>query len=184
MDHTETIVNLAKPVRKGLFRLIFSRFFIFALLIILQIGIAVTVYLRFQEKLPTLLAIQWIFVFVMIVYLFNSGMDSSAKLTWMLFMSFLPIPGAVFLWWTQSNFGHRMEKKMVAAKIQESRGFLEQPENVLQEIYPLLPPEDRELVSARIALQKANAREWRDVVNTFFHRLSGMDDLKHRKIYD
>ena len=57
-------------------------------------------------------------------------------------------------------------------------------ENVLQELYPLLPPEDRELVSARIALQKANAREWRDVVNTFFHRLSGMDDLKHRKIYD
>ena len=134
MDHSETIVNLAKPVRKGLFKLIFSRFFIFALLIILQIGIVVTVYLQFQEKLPTLLAIQWIFVFVMIVYLFNSGMDSSAKLTWMLFMSFLPIPGAVFLWWTQSNFGHRMEKKMVAAKIQESRGFLEQPENVLQEI--------------------------------------------------
>lgn len=61
---------------------------------------------------------------------------------------------------------------------------VEAMENVLQELYPLLPPEDRELVSARIALQKANAREWRDVVNTFFHRLSGMDDLKHRKIYD
>ena len=32
--------------------------------------------------------------------------------------------------------------------------------------------------------QRLNAREWRDVTNTFFHRLSGVPDARGRKIYD
>lgn len=47
-----------------------------------------------------------------------------------------------------------------------------------------LPEPDRAEAARRMALQIKNAREWRDVVNTFFHRLSGVDDEKGRKIYD
>lgn len=47
-----------------------------------------------------------------------------------------------------------------------------------------LPERDRPLVEERMQKQVANAREWRDVVNTFFHRLSGIPDDKGRKIYD
>ena len=46
-----------------------------------------------------------------------------------------------------------------------------------------LPEPDRAEALRRMALQKANAREWRDVINTYFHRLSGIDDEKGRKIY-
>ena len=61
---------------------------------------------------------------------------------------------------------------------------VEAMEQDLYQLAPLLPPEDREQVCSRIILQKANAREWRDVVNTFFHRLSGIEDVHNRKIYD
>lgn len=47
-----------------------------------------------------------------------------------------------------------------------------------------LPEPDRSEATARMALQIKNAREWRDVVNTFFHRLSGAEDAGGRKIYD
>ena len=47
-----------------------------------------------------------------------------------------------------------------------------------------LPEPDRTEAAERMARQLANAREWRDVVNTFFHRLSGVDDARGRKIYD
>ncbi len=47
-----------------------------------------------------------------------------------------------------------------------------------------LPEPDRSEALERMALQIKNAREWRDVINTFFHRLSGIDDEKGRKIYD
>ncbi len=54
----------------------------------------------------------------------------------------------------------------------------------LCQIAPSLPEDDSRVCLDRMEKQKLNAREWRDVVNTFFHRLSGADDAKGRKIYD
>ena len=134
MDNEERIVSLAKPVRKGFLRLIFSRFFLFAILLVLQVAIVVMAYLQFREKLPFLMNVQWAFAFIMIILLFNSRMDSSAKLTWMLVIAMIPIPGAVMLWWTQANIGHRMETEMVRRQIDNTRNMLIQPENVIHEI--------------------------------------------------
>ena len=130
----DNIVALAKPVRKGILKLVFSRFFIFAILLALQVAILVMAYLQFSEKLPILMNIQWLFSFIMIIYLFNCSMDSSAKLTWMLVIAMLPIPGTIMLWWTQSNFGHRLETKMVKEQIEATSNKLKQPENVIREI--------------------------------------------------
>jgi len=47
-----------------------------------------------------------------------------------------------------------------------------------------LPEPDRSEASRRMEMQLQNAREWRDVVNTFFRRLSGIGDEKGRKIFD
>ena len=47
-----------------------------------------------------------------------------------------------------------------------------------------LPEPDRSEAMQRMALQIKNAREWRDVTNTFFHRLSGVDDARGRKIFE
>ncbi len=47
-----------------------------------------------------------------------------------------------------------------------------------------LPEQDRAAVEERMERQLLNAREWRDVINTFFRRLSGVPDEKGRKIYD
>jgi len=47
-----------------------------------------------------------------------------------------------------------------------------------------LPEPDRSVAAERMARQIKNAREWRDVTNTFFYRLSGTPDAKGRKIYD
>ena len=134
MNSEERIVSLAKPVRKGLLRLLFSRFFVFGILLVLQVGLLVMVYLQFREKLPVLLNLQWVFSFVMIVFLFNTSMDSSAKLTWMLIISILSFAGAAMLLWTQLNVGHRMETEIVKKQIENTRTLLSQPENVVKEI--------------------------------------------------
>ena len=47
-----------------------------------------------------------------------------------------------------------------------------------------LPEKDMRQIAERMDMQLANAREWRDVTNTFFHRLSGVQDQHGRKIYD
>lgn len=134
MDTEERVVSLAKPVKKGIGRLLFSRFFIIALLLILQVGLMVVVYVRFTEHLPVLLHLQWIFTFAMIIYLFNSSMDSSAKLTWMLLISVLPIAGAFMLLWTQMNFGHKRTAELVGRQISDTKEMIDQPQDVVREI--------------------------------------------------
>ena len=46
-----------------------------------------------------------------------------------------------------------------------------------------LPEADKALVMERMARQKKNAREWRDVINSFFYRFSGVEDAKGRSLY-
>ena len=134
MNNEENIVRLAKPVRKGLLRLVFSRFFVIALLLVLQVLILFAAYGYFTDKLPILINLLRLFTLAMVIYLFNCEMDSSAKLTWMFIIAVLPLLGAAFLLFTQSNIGHRMEKKLVNLQIENSKEFLNQPENVLEKL--------------------------------------------------
>lgn len=55
----------------------------------------------------------------------------------------------------------------------------------MEEILKSLPldAEVKDEAVRRMEMQKNNAREWRDVINTFFRRLSGIDDEKGRRIY-
>ena len=128
------VARLAKPVRKGILKLVFSRFLIIGLLLVLEAVLMIGIYLWFKEKLPIFLYAQWIFAFVMVIYLYNNHMDSSAKLTWMLIISFVPVVGALLLLYTQSNFGHRVITKLAAAEVENTRSALSQPENVLREL--------------------------------------------------
>ncbi|MBR6839741.1 MAG: cardiolipin synthase [Oscillospiraceae bacterium] len=134
MEIKENVVRLAKPVKKGLLRLVFSRFGLIALLLILQIAILISAYGYFTKALPVLVVLMRLFSLAMVIYLFNCSMDPSAKLTWMLIIAVLPLAGAVFLLFTQSNVGHRMERVLVENQINESRELLEQPENVLEAV--------------------------------------------------
>ena len=54
---------------------------------------------------------------------------------------------------------------------------------VWESIKPLLPESAYRSVAARLRRQLANAREWRDVINTYFYRKSGIPDEKGRVIY-
>ncbi len=55
----------------------------------------------------------------------------------------------------------------------------------MSEVIALLPfPEpDRSEILLRMEKQLRDAKEWCDIVNTFFHRLSGVEDAQGRKIY-
>ena len=46
------------------------------------------------------------------------------------------------------------------------------------------PEPDRSVILSRMSKQLHNAKEWRDVINTFFYRLSGIKDGHGRVIFD
>ena len=96
MEQEERVVRLAKPLKKGLLHLIFSRFFVIILLLVLQILILIAAYGFFADKLPILINLLRLLSLIMVIYLFNCNMDSSAKLTWMFIIAILPLAGAAF----------------------------------------------------------------------------------------
>ena len=46
-----------------------------------------------------------------------------------------------------------------------------------------VPEPDKTVISRRMEMQLHNAKEWCDIINTFFHRLSGVADAHGRTIY-
>ncbi len=134
MENEEQIVRLARPQKKGILRLVFSRFFLIFLLFVIETGLLVGVYLAFAGKFPNLIYILRLFSLVMVIYLFNCSMDSSAKLTWMLIISIFPLVGTGFLLFTQTNLGHRMECRLIREQIEASRTLLSQPQHVISEL--------------------------------------------------
>ena len=47
----------------------------------------------------------------------------------------------------------------------------------------LIPEKEYTRIMERFAMQLASAKEWRDRINTYYCRMSGIGDAKHRKIY-
>lgn len=133
-DSDEDLVRLASPRAKGLLGLVFSRFFLIAVLLILQIAIIASLIVMFDEKLGSATTIHFIFAIVMAFYLFNKEMDSSAKMTWLFIIAMLPVGGPLFFIYTQSNIGHNKLKSAVNSSIDESKDRIPQDESVLEEI--------------------------------------------------
>ena len=46
-----------------------------------------------------------------------------------------------------------------------------------------LPSPARKEAAERMQKQLRNAREWCDIINTYFHRMSGVEDAKGRELY-
>ena len=130
----DNILRLAKPAKKGLLHLIFSRFFVILILLLVQLILVVAVYGWLRELLPWFNALLVLLIFAGVVYLFSCGMDSSAKLTWMFIISVMPITGAALLAFTQMNIGNRKVRKRVEEQIHHTMNALEQPERVLEKL--------------------------------------------------
>ena len=120
------IFRLAKPRRKGILGLIFSRFFLIVLLILIELAVMVLPIVLIHDYLNHFYFGIAVFTLVMLIYLFNSSMDSTAKLTWMLIISVLQVGGALMLLFIQKNTGHRREKERSEKLIADTKDAIPQ----------------------------------------------------------
>ena len=127
--HGHKVMMLTGGKKKGILRILFSRFFLMALLLVLQIGIGITIYMFFDENIKMIHIFDGALILVMLLYLFNSEMDSSAKLTWMFIISLFPVVGSLFLAYTQSNIGNRKLTEKVSRSIENTMDDLPQDES-------------------------------------------------------
>ena len=134
MSEINNVTRLAKPKRKGLLSLVFSRFFIIVLLILVELLVVLLPLFVLEGLFSHFIAFLGIFTFIMLVYLFNSKMDSTAKLTWMFIIALFQVAGALMLLFTQTNAGHRLICERTAKMIEDTKTTIPQDPVVLQKL--------------------------------------------------
>ncbi|MDE6670751.1 MAG: cardiolipin synthase [Ruminococcus sp.] len=130
----EKIIKLLPKRKKGLLKIVFSRTLIIGLLIAFQVFMIVAIYVWFMEFFPPLVFLQGMFSVGMIIYLFNSDMDSSGKLTWLFIIAMFPIPGTILLWFTKRDIGNYALRERVTHLVGETKDKLRQDNNVINNI--------------------------------------------------
>lgn len=127
-------MSLIKKGKKGLLSIVFSRFWIMSILVIIQFVVLVGSVWWFDDYRPQYDIINNIFVVIMILYLLNHPMNSNAKITWLVLIMLFPVFGALFFWFTQTELGHRVERARLAQIISSTKTSIPQKEEVLEKI--------------------------------------------------
>lgn len=103
-------IRLLKKGKRGIARIIFSRIGLFLTLMLLQVLFLVGIYYWFRELRPHIYSIMVLFSVIMVLYLLNSRLDPTAKITWLVIMILAPVFGALLYWYIQRDIGHRALK--------------------------------------------------------------------------
>lgn len=132
-------LRLLKKGQKGIVHAIFSRFGLVLLLMLLQVGVLWSVFRWFGGLLPHYFGGSVAMSAFMVVYILNSEMDNSAKITWMVTIAILPVVGVPLFFYVKSNIGHNALKKRVTHLTEEARGLQPQPLAAAQELAEARP---------------------------------------------
>lgn len=129
-----TGIRLLKKGQKGLHYAVFSRMGIVILLFLIQLLFLFGFFQKFEEYIPHFLGGSALFIAAMVLYLINSRMDPSAKITWLIIIMVFPVFGALLLLYTQTDMGHRAIKKRLKSLMDQTKDSLPQSEKVLEAV--------------------------------------------------
>ena len=104
-------LRLLKKGQKGIVHAIFSRFGLVLVLLLLQVGLLFSIFRWFGNMLPHYFGGSVAVTAAMVIYLLNSKMDNSAKITWMVVVAILPVVGMPLFFYIKSNAGHNLLRK-------------------------------------------------------------------------
>ncbi len=119
-------LSLLKKGQKGFFHFIFSRLGLILILLALQVFLLFGVFFWFREIIPYFWGGTTLFTVGMVLYLLNSPMDPSAKITWLVVIMLLPVFGVLFFWYTKSDLGYRAERFRMRQLLASTREQLSQ----------------------------------------------------------
>ena len=114
-------LTLLKKGQKGIIHAIFSRMGLVLVLLIAQFLFIFSIFRWFENFLPHVLGGTVLFTVVMVLYLLNSKMNPTAKITWLIVIMLMPVFGALLYWYTQSDVGHRALKMRLGQLIHDTK---------------------------------------------------------------
>ena len=95
-------LNLLKKGKQGLVHALIGRVGLLILSILIQAAVLFGLFSWFEDTIPIYLGGSVVFTISILLYLVNSTMDPSAKITWLIIIMVLPVFGCLFYLWTHS----------------------------------------------------------------------------------
>lgn len=131
-------ITLASKWRKGFFPILFSRLGLVLIMLLIQILMMSTIWYFFGQILGRyFIGGQTLFELIVLIFLFNSPMDSSAKLSWTLLIAVMPLFGTLFYVWTNVEMGHRTIKRKLNVIAEETKQYMIQSESAVKKLKSL-----------------------------------------------
>ena len=130
----DTGLFLLEKRKKSFLRVLFGRNALLIFSLLLQAAILLAICFWFEDRIPLYLGGSALFTVLVLLILVNSSMDPTAKITWLLIISVLPVFGCIFYVWTQSEWGRRTLKALVARSEALSHHLIAQEPKVLEKL--------------------------------------------------
>ena len=132
-------LRLLRKGQKGVIHAIFSRFGLVLILLLLQVGLLFSIFRWFGNLWPHYFGGSVVVTSAMVIYLLNSKMDNSAKITWMVVVAIAPVVGIPMFFYVRSNFGHNILRKRLLELEDQLRGWLPQSQKAVEQLKALEP---------------------------------------------
>ena len=132
-------LRLLRKGQKGVIHAIFSRFGLVLILLLLQVGLLFSIFRWFGNLWPHYFGGSVVVTSAMVIYLLNSKMDNSAKITWMVVIAIAPVVGIPMFFYVKSNFGHNILRKRLLELEDQLRGWLPQSQKAVEQLKALEP---------------------------------------------
>lgn len=133
-DNESKGLILLKKGQKGIMHAIFSRMGVIMVLLVIQILILFGIFQWFKEFLPHIWGGTILFTVCMIIYLLNSRMDPTGKITWLIVIMLAPVFGVLLFGYTQSEMGHRVLKRRVDQISSDTLEEIPQSQEVMEQL--------------------------------------------------
>lgn len=128
-------LKVIKLLEKGnILRAIFSRATLLIILIGLQVWFLTAFYGWFSQYQVQFQVVEVLFIIGSIIYLINSRMDSTSKITWLMLIMLSPLFGSLFLLYSKTDVGYRFLKKRLSEVVAKTSGYLVQDQAVLADL--------------------------------------------------
>lgn len=127
-------LSLLEKGKQGVIRILFGKMGIVILLLALQLLILFGIFFRFEQFLPHIYGGVTVFTVWMVLYLINSELDPTAKITWLVLIMLLPVFGGLLYLFTEKDWGHRVMKKRLREMTQQTKEDMPQITTTLDEL--------------------------------------------------
>ena len=130
----DNVLNLLKKGEKGIKSIIFSRMMIIIILFVIHVLVLFSIFEWFAQFIPHVFGTSIVFIVIMVIYLINSNMNSSAKITWLILIMISPIFGSLLYFYTISELGYKTIKKRLSDILDMTSLKLRQDDKVLDKL--------------------------------------------------